>query len=144
MADATKRSLQGRSATEFFTLYACKNVVITTICLGSYLCMQCCTCTLAARAQNGQNLRPRRTCEHVLSNRGARENDCEYWHAVKSQMTANLSCFFDSRPVMSLCKLGVLALRQAAQMNSLKKMAWIHAIDSEGRPAERMVILKLF
>ena len=40
MADATKRSLQGRSATEFFTLYACKNVVITTICLGSYLCMR--------------------------------------------------------------------------------------------------------
>ena len=118
MADATKRSLQGRSATEFFTLYACKDVVITTICLGSYLCMQCCTCTLAARAQNGQNLRPRRTCEHVLSNRGARENDCEYWHAVKSQMTANLSCFFDSRPVMSLCKLGVLALRQAAQMSA--------------------------
>ena len=117
MADATKRSLQGRSATEFFTLYACKNVVITTICLGSYLYMQCCTYTLAARAQNG-HLRPRRTCKHVLSNRGARENDCEYWHAVKSQMTANLSCFFDSRPVMSLCKLGVLALRQAAQMSS--------------------------
>ena len=110
MADATKRSLQGRSATEFFTLYACKNVVITTICLGSYLCMQCCTCTLAARAQNGQNLRPRRTCEHVLSNRGARENDCEIGHAVKCKMMTNLSSFFDSRPVMSLRALAVVRL----------------------------------